>query len=142
MAVRVLISDDHPLVRQSLQYLLSREPDTESFATVEGQPAILETLYNHDVDVVILNMRDQSVSEAPPLRQMLWRLPEVKLIVMSLHTDRHYVDESFYMGAAGYLVKSSAFEELPDAFRCVLKGNRYISRDISGVPECRPIRMA
>lgn len=58
MAVRVLISDDHPLVRQSLQWLLSREADTESFATVEDQPAILETLYNHDVDVVILNMRD------------------------------------------------------------------------------------
>lgn len=139
MAVKVLIADNHPLVRQSLQRLLSREPDIESWATAEDRQALEGALLSHGADVVVISTVDRPSSVAAFLMQQRKRLPGVKLIVMSLHTDRHYVDESFRMGAAGYLLKSSAYEELPEAVRCVYQDSRYIGRDIHGGPQCRPV---
>jgi len=139
MAVRVLIADNHPLVRRSLQRLLSRAPDIEVRATAEHREALEAALLSQGADVVVMNAADRPSSIDACHNRQQKRLPGTKLIVMSLQTDRRYVDASFRMGAAGYLLKSSAYEELPEAVRCVSKGSRYIGRDIDGGPQCRPM---
>jgi DNA-binding NarL/FixJ family response regulator len=139
MAVRVLIADNHPLVRKSLQRLLSREPDMAPQAIVEDRQAIENELIDRHVDVLVLNA--DIIASADPARHCL-NLKQrhgVKVILMSLHTDRRYMEDSFRMGAAGYLVKSSAYEELANAVRCVSRGSRYIGREIDGDRRCRPM---
>lgn len=140
MTIRVLIADNHPLVRNSLQQLLSREPDMVPRSIDGHRQFVMEALENAYDDVIVLDSEGISYIGTEWLERQLKRLRrQVKLIVMSQHTERHYVDQSFRMGAAGYLIKSSAYEELPGAVRCVSQGNRYIGREITDVPECRPI---
>ena len=140
MTISVLIADDHPLVRQSLRRLLNREPDMGSRSTGADRQRVEHALMDRDIDVVILNSGLKA--DAAWCRQLIRRLPRVKLIVMSLHTDHHYVDQRLRTGADGYVVKSSAYEDLPEAVRCVSRGQRYISREIAGGPECRPTGLA
>jgi DNA-binding NarL/FixJ family response regulator len=140
MAVRVLIAEKHPLVRQSLQQTLSRQPDIEVRVTAaEDHQALEAALLSQETDVVVMNAADRPSSTSTCHNRQQKRLSDAKLIVMSLQTDRRYVDASFRMGAIGYLHKSSAYEELPEAVRCVSEGSRYIGRDIDGGPQCRPI---
>lgn len=139
MVVRVLIAENHPLVRQSLKRLLSREPDIEVQATAEDREALEGVLLSQVADVVVVNAADRPSSISACQNRQRKCSPAPKLIVMSLQTDRRYVDASFRMGATGYLLKSRAYEELPEAVRCVSQGSRYIGHDIDGGPQCRPV---
>ena len=134
---RVLIADNHPLVRQTLHRVLSQETDIDARATADNRQAVEAALRDRGADIVIISAGYQPTSIDAFLRQQRKCLPGIKLIIMSLHTDRHYVDTAFRMGAAAYLLKSSAYEELPGAVRCVSQKSRYIGRDISGGPQCR-----
>jgi len=138
-AARVLIADNHPLVRQTLQRLLSRETDIDAQATADNRQDVEAALRDRGADIVIINAGDHPTSIEAFLKRQRKCLPGIKLIVMSLNTDRHYVDASFRMGTAGYLLKSSAYEELPRAVRCVYQKSRYIGRDIPGGPQCLPV---
>ena len=138
MAVKVLIVENHPLVRNSLQRLLSREPDIESLVTTVERQAVEAALINQGADVVVVNAADCPSSISARQNRQRKCSPAPKLIVMSLQTDRRYVAASFCMGATGYLLKSRAYEELPEAVRCVSQGSRYIGHDIDGGPQCCP----
>lgn len=140
MTIRVLIADNHPLVRKSLQQLLGREPDMIP-RTIDGhRQFVMEALENAYDDVIVLDSEGLAFIDPAWLeRQLKQRRRGTKLIVMSTHTERHYVDRSFRMGAAGYLIKDSAYEELPGAVRCVSQGNRYVGHELADVSGCRPI---
>ncbi|HEX4965238.1 MAG TPA: response regulator transcription factor [Thermoanaerobaculia bacterium] len=122
---RVLLADDHPLVLEGLAKLLS--PDFEIVGAVADGLALLEAaaLWRPDLAVVDISMPRIDGIEAT--RQLRDLVPETQVLFLSCHTEPSWVQAAFAAGACGYLVKTSAPEEVETAARKAVKGNFYIS---------------
>ncbi|HBA83317.1 MAG TPA: DNA-binding response regulator [Verrucomicrobia bacterium] len=132
MSTRILIADDHKMVREGLRVLISRESEMEILAEAEtGQQtvALAATKMPHVV-VVDVAMPDLNGIEAT--RQIVSMNPGIKIVALSMHSNRRFVAEMFKAGAAGYVLKNSAFEELTRAIRAVMSGHTYISPAVAG----------
>jgi two-component system response regulator NreC len=126
MSVRVLIVDDHAVVRSGLRMLLDAEDDLEVVGEAgSAREAIFEARTSKP-DVILLDvvMPDQSGLEAIPT--LLHEHPETKILVLSMQDDPRYVREAFGAGASGYVLKEAADAEVVAAIREVAGGGRYV----------------
>lgn len=133
MATRIIIADDHQILRQGLKTLLEKEPDMEVVAEAEdGRKTVLlvKELIPHIV-IMDVNMPDLNGIEAT--RQILTEYPEVKVIALSMHADRRFVINMLKAGAHGYLLKDCAFEELAHAIRLVMANKTYLSPGVAEI---------
>ena len=132
MSVRIVIADDHQLMREGLSSLLSQQADIRVVGeAINGREAVqLAERENPDVGVMDVSMPDLNGIDAT--RQILSRSPRTRVIALSMHSDRQFVAEMFRAGARGYLLKDSAFEELASAITRVAKDETYIAPRISG----------
>ena len=128
MYTRILIADDHQILRQGLRSLLSRQPGFDVVADVaDGVSAIrLVQEMNPDIAVIDVTMPDLDGIEAT--RKICAGSPAVRVIALSMHADQRFVREMVRAGASGYLLKDDAFEELAVAIRTVMDGGRYFSK--------------
>ena len=130
MAVRVLIVDDHAVVRAGLGMLVNAEEDLETVGEAgSAREAIFEARTTKP-DVVLMDvmMPEQSGLEAVP--QLLQEHPETKVLVLSMQDDPRYVREAFEVGASGYVLKEAADAELVAAIREVAGGGRYVNPEL------------
>jgi DNA-binding NarL/FixJ family response regulator len=133
MMTRILLADDHRIVRAGLRALLEKQPGLEIVSEAEdGRSAVKATL-ELAPDVVILDISMPDLNGIDAARQIAAIQPKVKIIVLSMHSDKKYVPEAFKAGACGYLLKDCAVEELVNAVRTVLSGQPYLSPRIAGV---------
>jgi two-component system, NarL family, response regulator NreC len=126
MTIRVLIVDDHPVVRSGLKSLLDAEDDIETVGEAGNmQDAVFRTrALAPDVILMDVVMPGGSGIEATPA--VLKEAPESRVLVLSMQDDPSYVREAFAAGAAGYLLKEAADEEVVSAVREVSAGSRYV----------------
>ena len=131
MGIRIIIADDHQILRQGLKTLLEKEPDMEVVAEAEDgrKTVILVNEMTPDVVIMDVNMPDLNGIEAT--RQILADYPEMKIIALSMHADRRFVINMLKAGAHGYLLKDCAFEELAQAIRLVMASKTYLSPGVS-----------
>jgi two-component system, NarL family, response regulator NreC len=124
--IRVLIVDDHAVVRAGLKLLLDAEPDIETVGEVgSAREALFEALaVEPDIVLMDLVMPEQSGIEGMPA--VLEAVPSAKVLVLSMQDDPGYVREAFAVGASGYVLKEAADAELVAAIREVAAGNRYV----------------
>ena len=130
MAVRVLVVDDHAVVRAGLSMLVNAEEDLETVGEAgTAREAIFEARTTKP-DVVLLDvmMPDQTGIEAVP--QLLHEHPEAKVLILSMQDDPRYVHEAFEAGASGYVLKEAADAELVAAIREVAGGGRYVHPEL------------
>lgn len=124
---RVLIADDHPVVRRGLVEIVAGEPDM----TVAGQPATgpetLAFVRTYGCDVVVLDLSLPGLSGLDVLKQLKHEQPRLPVLVLSIYPEDQYALRVLRAGAAGYLTKESAPEELVRALRKVSGGGRYVS---------------
>ncbi len=127
MSVRVVIVDDHAVLRSGLKLLLEREPDIEVVGEAgSARDAVFEVrALKPDVAVVDVTMPGESGIEAAP--KLLKESPETKLLVLSMHDDPSYVRDAFAAGASGYVLKEAVDTEVVDAIRQVAAGGRYVN---------------
>ncbi len=128
---RVLLVDDHALLRQSVRILLSNDPDIEVVGEADnGRDAVraVGTLSPHLVLTDLAMPRTDGLDAVAEIRR---RYPHVRIIVLSMHKLGHYVHQSLKAGANGYVLKEATHEELAVAIRSVLAGKTYLSPDIS-----------
>jgi DNA-binding NarL/FixJ family response regulator len=128
--IRVLVVDDHAVVRSGIRLLLGREPDIEPVGEAgTGREAIFEAR-THKPDVVLMDvvMPDQTGLEALP--QLLHEHPDTKVLLLSMQDDPRYVREAFAAGASGYILKEAADAEVVTAIREVAKGGRYVNPEL------------
>jgi DNA-binding NarL/FixJ family response regulator len=127
MTTKILIADDHQIIRQGLKSLLDRYPDFQVVGeAADGRSAVrLAKQLMPDVIVMDIAMPDLNGIEAT--RQLTKAHPEIKIIALSMHADRRFANEMIRAGAQGYLVKDGAFEELAEAIRTVISGKAYLS---------------
>lgn len=133
MSIRILLADDHQVVREGFRALLEKEPSMEVVAEAgDGRTAIrLARELLPDVVVMDINMPDLNGIEST--RQIAREIPQVKVVALSIHSDRRFVVEMLRAGARGYLLKECAFDELARAIRAVTAGETYLSARITQV---------
>jgi two-component system response regulator NreC len=128
--IRVLIVDDHAVVRTGIRLLLEREPDIEPVGEAgTGREAIFQArALEPDVVLMDVVMPDQTGLEALPT--LIHENPDVKVLLLSMQDDPRYVREAFSAGATGYVLKEAADTEVVAAIREVSKGGRYVSPEL------------
>jgi DNA-binding NarL/FixJ family response regulator len=131
--IRIILVDDHAIVRSGYRRLLSAEPDFEvvgDAATIQEANALVQR-ERPDVAVVDLNLKESSGLEA--IAGMLARLPALRVLVLSMHDGAGHLAQALKAGAHGYLTKCSEPEEVIEGIRGVIEGRRVLSRDMLGL---------
>jgi len=133
MKRRILVADDHRIIREGLRALIERQEDMEVVAEAgDGREAVrLVGELSPEVVVMDIGMPDLNGIEAT--RQIVRESPATKIIGLSMHSDRQYVGGMLEAGASGYLLKDCAFEELVGAIRTVLANQTYLSPAIANI---------
>jgi two-component system response regulator NreC len=133
MAIRILLADDHKIVRQGLRTLLEQEPDMEVVAEAEDGRIAVRLARELAPQVVIMDVGMPDLNGIEATRQVLADTPGLKVIALSMHSDRRFVVNMLKAGASGYLLKDSAFEELAAAIRVVMLNKTYLSPGVSDI---------
>lgn len=137
MAIRVLVADDHRIMRQGLRALFAAMPDVEvAGEAVNGRDAVQLALRLRP-DVVVMDVTMPDLNGIDAARQIAAAAPEVRVVGLSMHADHRFVAEMLRAGSAGYVLKDGAFEELQEALRTVAAGGSYLSPSLSR-PAGRP----
>lgn len=131
MSIKVLLADDHPIVRQGLRRLLELEADFSVIAEAGDGTEALHLLERYKPDVLIVDLMMPSLNGFEVIRQASHRFPKIAVIVLSMHQDNVYVAQALRNGARGYVLKDSSPTELVDAVNEVVAGRRFLSAKIA-----------
>ena len=132
MSIKVLLVDDHQIMLQGLRALLEKQPDMDVVAEAgEGRTA-LRLARDLAPDVVILDVAMPDLNGIETARMIIAERPDVKVIALSMHSDRRFVVEMLKAGASGYLLKDCALEDLVRAIRVVIANQTYLSPEVAG----------
>lgn len=133
MNVRILLCDDHKIVRDGLRALIEKEGQMEVVGEAQDGREALELIDELSPDVVILDIGMPGLNGIETAREIVAEHPHTKIIGLSMHSDRRFVSEMLKAGASGYLLKDCAFDELARAIRVVIANEIYLSPKIAGV---------
>jgi len=133
MNIRVLIADDHQIVREGLCSMLEKEPGIKVVGEAEDGRKTLRLARELTPDVIIMDVAMPDLNGIEATRQILAEFPTIKVIALSMHDDRRFVLNMIKAGAKGYLLKDSAFKDLAKAIRVVVANRTYLSNEIADV---------
>ena len=133
MAIKVLIADDHQIVRQGLRTLLEREPDLEVVAEADNGRSTVRLARESHPEVIIMDVAMPDLNGIEATRQIISEMPKVKVIALSMYADRRFVANMLKAGASGYLLKDCASEELVRAIRVVLAHKTFLSPGVADI---------
>lgn len=129
--IRVLLAEDHTIVRKGLRSILDSEEGIEVVGEAEDGRAAVEAVEHLRPDVVMMDISMPSLNGLEATRQIKRRFPHVKVLVLTMHTNEKYISQILQAGASGYLVKQAAVEELTAAIQAVHRGDAFLSPSIS-----------
>lgn len=132
MTIKILVADDHQLVREGLRSLLENEPDLEVAGEAETGRKAVQLVRSLKPDLIIMDVSMPDLNGIEATRHIISECPEAKVLALSMHSDRRFVADILKAGASGYLLKDCAFEELVSAIRAVVIGQTYMSPGITG----------
>ncbi len=130
MSIKVLLADDHEMVRHSLSRSLRQEKNLDVVGEASNGHTTLELVGQLSPDVVVMDISMPDLNGIEATYQIAREYPRVKVIGLSMHSSSKYIREMFKAGASGYLLKNSSYEELVGAIRTVMNGKQYISPGI------------
>jgi len=125
--VRILIADDHGIVRGGLKLLLDRQPDMEVVAEASDGVEALEQALAHRPDVCILDVAMPRLTGLQAAREIKSHAPNTSVLILSMHDDERYVFEALKAGASGYVLKREADQDLVSAVRAVDRGDSFLT---------------
>lgn len=128
---KVMLVDDHVVVRQGLKALFADEPDIEVVGEADNGREALERLPELKPDVVLMDISMPGLNGIEATRQLRQRHPEVKVVVLSMHANEEYVFQVLQAGASGYVLKQSDSMEVVAAIRAAVAGGSFLSPPIS-----------
>ncbi|MGB8990875.1 MAG: response regulator transcription factor [Desulfobaccales bacterium] len=133
MMIKIILADNHPIIRQGLAILLDGEEDMQVVAEAEDCGTTLRLIQELAPEVVIMDISMPDLNGVEATRQILTQYPWVKVIALSMHSDSLFVLNMLNAGAAGYLLKDCALEELVHAIRTVVTRKIYLSASLSNM---------
>lgn len=126
MTTRILLADDHALVRRGLRQLIDQESGLEVVAEASNGAEAVELAIKENVDVAIVDVAMPRLTGIQAAEQLAKRRPQTRVLVLSMYDNDQYVSAAVRAGAAGYLLKSLADEEVIDACRAVARGEGFV----------------
>lgn len=129
--IRVLIADDHLIVRKGLRHIIDQQPDIRVVAEAGNYGEVAQAMREQVCDVLLLDISMPGKDGIEVLRTVKKRDPDVKVLILSAHAPAQFAVRSLKAGAVGYLTKDSAPEKLVDAIRTVALGRKYITPEIA-----------
>lgn len=127
----ILLVEDHEVMRHGLRFLINNQAEMEVIAEAEDGLTSIELARELKPDVVILDLSLPDVSGIEATREIKRKVPNVKIITLSMYSDKRFVDGVLGAGAAGYLLKDCAFWDLPAAIRAVIADKVYLGAHLS-----------
>jgi DNA-binding NarL/FixJ family response regulator len=133
MTTRIIIADDHTIVRHGLAKLIEAENDMEVVAQTDNGIATVELARELAPDVVVMDVAMPDLNGIDATQQVLRENPKIKILALSMHSGKKFVSAMLQAGAMGYLLKDCALEELISAVRTVIDGKTYLSPSITDI---------
>jgi DNA-binding NarL/FixJ family response regulator len=133
MSIRILLADDHGIIRQGLRSLLEKEPDMQVIAEAEDGRKAIELVNECSPDIVIMDITMPNLNGFEATRQITAESSKIKVIALSIHSNRRFVADMLKAGASAYILKECLSDELVQAIRTVSSGGRYLSPRITDV---------
>jgi two-component system, NarL family, response regulator NreC len=133
MPIRILLVDDHKIMRDGLRVLLEKQPDIKVAGEADNGRMAVRMARELPADMVIMDIGMPDLNGIDATREIVASVPGVKVIALSMHSDKVFVGEMFRAGASAYLLKHCAFEELVQAIQVVSSGQFYLSPQIAGL---------
>jgi len=132
LVTRVLLVDDHRIMRDGLRAILAGEPEIEVVGeAVDGRGAIA-MIERDPPDVIVMDVGMPGMNGVEATRNVLRSHPDVRVVALSIHSDKRYVRNMLAAGASGYVLKSAAADELLCAVRAAMRGERFLSSEVDG----------
>ena len=131
--IKVVLTDDHMIIRDGLRALLEKQPDMEVVAEADNGRTALKHVKELSPDVVIMDIGMRELNGIDATRQIVKMSPGVKVLALSMYSDKRFVKEMLKAGASGYMLKDSAFTELIDAIRVIVGSKIYISPGVASI---------
>ncbi len=128
---RVLIVEDHTLLRAGLKALLNQDPDVEIVGEADNGRDAVQAIGTLAPNLVLMDLSMPGMNGIEAIRDIKRRYPETRVLVLTIHKTDEYIHESLRAGADGYILKDATHDELRVAIRSVLNGKTYLSPDIS-----------
>ena len=131
MPIRILLADDHTVVRDGLRALLEKQPDMAVIAEAADGRDCVRLAEEQSPDVVIMDIAMPNMNGIEATRRIASSCPRTAVVILSMHQDESYVLRSMKAGAKGYLLKDSLRSDVIDAIRSVAQGRSYLTRKVS-----------
>ena len=132
MTIRILLADDHRLFRAGLRALIEKQTDMEVVAEADNGRLAVELAKQLQPKVIVMDISMPDLNGIEAARQIVSAYPATKVISLSMHTDKHFVEGMLQAGASGYLLKDCAHEEFIRAIRTVAQGQTYLIPAVTG----------
>jgi DNA-binding NarL/FixJ family response regulator len=126
LKTRILLADDHTVVRQGLRFILDSEPDLEVVAEASNGNEALTRALKDDIDLAILDIAMPTMTGLQAARELSRHRPDLKMLILSMHDDEGYLYEALKAGTAGYVLKSVADRDLVEAVRAAMRGEPFL----------------
>lgn len=133
MALKILLVDDHQVLREGLASLLNQQPDMEVAGEASDGMTALRLVRELRPDIVIMDVNMEGMDGIDATRMIVRELPETKVLALSMYLRKTFVSEMFKSGATGYLLKDSAFVEIVEAIHTVARGEKYVCAKVAAL---------
>jgi len=126
LVTRILVADDHPIVRSGLKTVLNAQPDLDVVAEAEDGAEAVRKALDENVDLAILDVAMPKLTGIQAAAELHKRNPQLKLLMLSMYDSEQYLFESLRAGASGYVLKSDADHDIVDACRRTMRGQSFL----------------
>ncbi len=130
--IRVLIADDHPMVAQGIQSVLEDHNGIKVVGTLGNGRAVLDQLNELSPEVILMDLNMPEMGGLTATELVLERRPGTRILILSMHDNPEYISTALSHGAMGYVLKDVPTDEIVDAIRAVMKGDRYLCTGAEG----------
>jgi DNA-binding NarL/FixJ family response regulator len=129
--VRIILADDHEILRAGLKGLLDKEPNFKVVAQAQDGRQLLDKLASTKVDCVVMDLSMPNVDGLAALKEIKCRFPKIKCLVLTMQKDQEHFKHAMLNGASGYILKDNAFDLLVMAIKMIMRGKNFVSPAIS-----------
>ena len=129
--IKILIVDDHPLIREGLKKIIMEKPDMNIVGELCNGLEVLNYVRNHDVDIVLLDISLPGKDGLDVLKDLKSTHPYLPVLILSIHSEERFAIRALKAGAAGYITKETAPKKLVHAIKKVISGSKYVSENLA-----------
>lgn len=133
MSLRIILADDHKIMREGLRTLLEKQDDFKIIAEAGDGRTTVSLANEHKPDLVVMDAVMPDLNGIEATRQIIAGNPKIKVIALSMHSDKQFVTQMLHAGASGYILKDCAFKELVYAIQSIMNGYIYLSPKINTI---------